>query len=428
MMLSRSWKMEHMRSDVARPEQTHQEKQTREAAPFEEMERSLPTLSCRFPSRILDNCTSYLGSRNPFAHNFNPATDEIWLFDNTAFRSSRAPGRWTAEYVAAFFRRGTGEDLARVVADLAQKLDISHGSEEEAVIRERLEPFVDAVLPARTVEISVASEQRGTASERGTALRLGPGGRSGISSDELKIPARPVAFEDGQAITSHAQLSPAATMTTSFAEPTGWAVISDVDDTIKLTMTSAPLGILRTTFIDKPQPIAGMPKLYGYIDSALSHPAWFYLSASPYNLYRFLHAFRRDYYPQGTIILRDASWKTLGGFLTSLTLGTQDYKVSRMQKIHRWLPDRRFLCIGDSTQTDPESYGEMYRRHPGWIRQIFIRKVLDVAEINCTDKNKDDRFEKAFRGVPRSVWRTFEDPVELYAAVEALVGAVEGEV
>jgi phosphatidate phosphatase APP1 len=29
-----------------------------------------------------------------------------------------------------------------------------------------------------------------------------------------------------------------------------------------------------------------------------------------------------------------------------------------MRKIQSWLPQRRVICIGDSTQSDPEAYGE----------------------------------------------------------------------
>lgn len=86
---------------------------------------------------------------------------------------------------------------------------------------------------------------------------------------------------------------------------------------------------------------------------------FFYLSASPYNLYPFLRNFRDQHYPHGQLILRDASWMSVPGLLSNLTLGTQEYKVSRMQKIHEWLPSRKMILIGDSTQSDPESYGDM---------------------------------------------------------------------
>jgi hypothetical protein len=57
----------------------------------------------------------------------------------------------------------------------------------------------------------------------------------------------------------------------------------------------------------------------------------------------------------------------LGGLLKSLTQGTQAYKTDRMNKIHDWLPTRKFICIGDSTQSDPEAYAEMFKKFPGWI-------------------------------------------------------------
>jgi phosphatidate phosphatase APP1 len=184
-------------------------------------------------------------------------------------------------------------------------------------------------------------------------------------------------------------------------------------------MTPSPIGILRTTFIDDPTPIPGMPKLYQHIATTLS-PTWFYLSASPYNLYPFLRPFLHTHYPKGTLILRDASWQDLSGFLESLIQGTAAYKESRMDKIHTWLPNRKILCVGDSTQSDPEAYGAIYRKYKGWIRAIFIRKVTDVAEMNATEKNSDARFEAAFEGVPRSVWTIFDDPKDLTQAVEAL--------
>ena len=127
-----------------------------------------------------------------------------------------------------------------------------------------------------------------------------------------------------------------------------------------MTQTSDPIGILRSTFVSEATPIQGMPELYAYIQCLITNTApFFYLSASPYNLYPFLSQFRQKFYPQGTMILRDASWMNLSGLLSNLTLGTQQYKVDRMIKINSWIPRRKMICIGDSTQSDPEAYGEM---------------------------------------------------------------------
>lgn len=125
-------------------------------------------------------------------------------------------------------------------------------------------------------------------------------------------------------------------------------------------MTSDPIGILRSTFVSESTAVQGMPELYQFIQRIISPSSpFFYLSASPYNLYQFLRDFREKFYPQGTIILRDANWMNLSGLLSNLTLGVQDYKVDRMEKINSWLPKRKMICIGDSTQSDPEAYGEM---------------------------------------------------------------------
>jgi phosphatidate phosphatase APP1 len=112
----------------------------------------------------------------------------------------------------------------------------------------------------------------------------------------------------------------------------------------------------------------------------------------------------------------------LSGLLSTLTLGTQAYKVDRMKKIYTWIPYRKMICVGDSTQSDPEAYGEIYRRYPGWIRLIFIRKVTDIAKDNMKEKNEPSRFEKAFEGVPTDVWYVFESPEECYQRINDVVG------
>ena len=207
-------------------------------------------------------------------------------------------------------------------------------------------------------------------------------------------------------------------------------MISDIDDTIKVTQTPSPIGILKQTFVvETPQPVAGMPELYAHIyktltDSPLGgvgkQPNYFYLSASPYNLYPFLRDFRNANYPQGTIILRDSSWQNLGGLIASLSQGTKDYKADRIAKIHGWFPDRKMICIGDSTQSDPEAYGECARKFPGWIRVIYIRKVTGIAEMNEREKNAPGRFEKAFEGLDRNLWHVFTEPGELAERVDVL--------
>lgn len=63
------------------------------------------------------------------------------------------------------------------------------------------------------------------------------------------------------------------------------------------------------------------------------------------------------------------------------------------------------------------------RKNPGWVKLVLIRKVTDIASIGIVQKNEPERFEKAFDGVPKDVWRVFESPEECYEIVDELIKA-----
>ena len=399
-----------------------------------DLKNSMPDLMDRF-------CFVFPGLK---AKQADPEEHAVWLLDNTAFRLSEdeeaqdalkpadvkttqpsmadgsKPGKqspWHVEYVAAYFIRNSGRDVSKFVGFIAEKLNID-GNDEGAMslISHRLQPFLDTVLPNHLVRINIHKIEEQT---------LGASSYQGISSQILPLhfdPKSPALTS--QPFASYPTVPPTVGIpnTTVFAEPEGWAIISDIDDTIKITQTPSHIGILHNTFAEPaPKAVAGMPSLYEHMNTSLQQPSFFYLSASPYNLYPFLKDFRNAFYPQGTIILRDASWQNLGGLISSLTQGTQEYKADRIVKIHSWLPKRKVVCLGDSTQRDPEAYAESARSFPGWIKKIFIRKVTGIAGMNEAEKNADTRFEKAFEGLPGDLWHVFEDPEELKEMVDELV-------
>lgn len=58
---------------------------------------------------------------------------------------------------------------------------------------------------------------------------------------------------------------------------------------------------------------------------------------------------------------------------------------------------------------------------PGWIKIIFIRKATDVAAFGIEEKNQPERFEKAFKDIPREAWHVFEEPGECLERIRDLV-------
>ena len=382
----------------------------------------------------------------------DPALHNVWIMDNTAFRSpqqgdprpdleelkdpnatkaTRVDGQsvqpvdrgsgWEVEVVTCYFIKNSGKDPSKIAAEIANHLNVSEDDvATHKRIAQRLQPFTDTVLPNRTLRITIDRKEEQT---------LGPSSYSGISSAIHELHFDPPV--PGVLQSTPVNLPPPFSIpgSTVLADETGWGIISDIDDTIKITQTPSALGILNQTFIvETPQPVPGMPELYAHIARTLQTPPFFYLSASPYNLYPFLKTFRTAHYPQGTIILRDASWQNLGGLIASLTKDTEEYKISRIRKIHAWFPHRRFICVGDSTQSDPEAYGECARMFPGWIGAIFIRKVEGIAGMDEKNKNSAERFEKAFEGLERRLWHVFTEPGELAERVDELARDPDGMV
>ncbi|RYP49530.1 hypothetical protein DL768_004796 [Monosporascus sp. mg162] len=397
------------------------QKRTREERGFDRTESDLSStdfssaISAKLsPSDKFYDAFSYLGKKNPFSRTVT-SQDTVWLLDNTAYRNQTS-GKWEAEYVAAVFSQHSFGVISDAVSMIAKQIGLDERDPNWPTVEERTKLFTQTIKPATTVKALYRNA---------VPLKLGPGGRNGISSDIKKLPG----IENGELLAPTVAHVPKGVngileMRTFYAEPEGWAVISDVDDTIKITQTSDPIGILRTTFVDAPSVCPGMPELYWHIQSAIKDTSpWFYLSASPYNLYPFLRDFREEYYPHGTIILRDSSWMSIPGLLSSLTLGTEEYKVDRMEKIHSWLPRRKMILIGDSTQSDPESYGEIYRTYPDWVKVILIRKVEDIAAIGIDSKNQPERFQEAFEGVPKDVWHVFTDPAECTKIIDNAVAS-----
>lgn len=387
---------------------------TRKERRFNETEAILPSTlkKASLPSQLVNavELLSFLGSRNPLPRPVVPG-DEVWILDNVAFKGPRGSG-WQTEFVMAVFEKEPKCHLMDAVGILAGIIGLADEAHERKTIEERLLPFVWDLRPGRKL----------TAVHGSKRVTLGPTGTDGVSSDVISLPSS----EPGTISKTVASVPDGVTgilqSWTYFSEPEGWSIISDVDDTIKVTNTGDPIAILRETFVNEPMPIPGMPELYGSIKAMLPRDTpWFYLSASPYNLYPFLREFRNKYYPPGAMILREISWRTIAGLLSALTQGTERYKADRLRKIHSWFPRRKMILIGDSTQADPEAYGELYRLYPGWVRCILIRKAVEPDAVGIQEKNEPARFETAFKGIPKDVWHVFEDPQECHRVVRDVI-------
>lgn len=184
----------------------------------------------------------------------------------------------------------------------------------------------------------------------------------------------------------------------------GLSVISDIDDTIKITEVRDRNATLRNTFLREFQPVPGMAEFYQRL--ARERRAQFhYISASPWQLYEPLAAFvETNGFPRGTFELKEFRWKSRKFF--SLFADPVKYKTGVIEPLLKQFPKRRFMLIGDSGEKDPEIYAALARKFPKQIEQIYICDVSGEA-------SDSPRYQQTFGGLAPDRWKIFTHPEEL---------------
>jgi len=178
--------------------------------------------------------------------------------------------------------------------------------------------------------------------------------------------------------------------------PTGLSVVSDVDDTIKVSeITAGKRTVMRRTFLMDFEAADGMRDRYLRILEG--HPnfdnvAFHYVSGSPWQLFRLLHEFlvEKTGFPAGTFHLKSVgvNLEDLAGTFGRLrnylrgSEYTEEMKLAEISALLRHFPGRRFVLIGDSGERDPEVFralkaSEEFRDQ---IVKIYIRDVAELGE------------------------------------------------
>ncbi|KAJ3013456.1 hypothetical protein HKX48_005746 [Thoreauomyces humboldtii] len=230
-----------------------------------------------------------------------------------------------------------------------------------------------------------------------------------VHFDSPLVPGSPITFTNIPSLPSETQVGGAIFPVAA----EGWSVISDVDDSIKVSDVNDKVKLLEHTFLEPFTAVAGMSEVYTRLQSVLPSPSFHYLSKSPWNLYDPLSQFFVDNdFPAGQVILRDFSLQSPSSILDFVTQGV-DYKVARIQQHMGLYPARRLVMVGDSTEMDPESYGIVARQFPDNVQCIAIRVVTGVNPKAEATQITPARFAAAFLDVPVDRWFTFTDSKQI---------------
>jgi hypothetical protein len=178
----------------------------------------------------------------------------------------------------------------------------------------------------------------------------------------------------------------------------GVSVISDIDDTIKISEVTNRRELFANTFVRDFRAVPKMADAYRIWSGAGA--SFHYVSASPWQLFDPLSALLADQrFPAGSVHLRDFRFKdrSLVQFLSE----TDVAKRRVAEKILRDFPHREFILVGDSGERDPEMYAGLARDVLVQVRHIYIRNVTG-------EQRENERFRAAFHAVSDEKWTLFD--------------------
>ncbi len=328
----------------------------------------------------------------------NVSADETIVFFPTAGWMDEDKAEWQIPIHGWIFELEENALRKAAVKSIMESFDIDKDSADAKRLGDRMAFFLADNERNKDIKIKVGSriveleesERDGHFFGRfslsaAEAKRLAPSGRLAF---QVVMP-----FGDRRKFSGVVQLVP----------PTGVSVISDIDDTIKITEVPDKRRAIANTFLKPFREAPGMAALYrGWSAKGMT---FHYVSSSPYQLAspltRFMAASR---FPVASMHLKRARLKD-----SSVLLFAAESTVTKPPQIEALLrryPQRDFVLVGDSGEKDPEVYGDIARRFGTQIRKVLIR--------NVTAEDEDSRrFERAFRNVPRKKWTLFDRTDEL---------------
>lgn len=263
---------------------------------------------------------------------------------------------------------------------LLSALELSSDYANDAVFKSRVEGFLASPLGGERIQIELAGQHY---------VLQTKSKRSGLFNCKLDIPAsllaqyRTSGEQEDAPFKKPINASPPEVFSDGsvpvfLAKRRGVSVVTDIDDTIKLTEVTSRRRMLKRTFIEPFEAIQGMAEAYHSWEKqgALFH----YVSSSPWQIYRPIEQFMQEHdFPAGSMHLK---WFRLRDeIFKGWRLLRRKSKGGVIKNLIKRMPDRTFVLVGDSGERDPEIYAKLASKFPNQIVRICIRQI-DANPLN----------------------------------------------
>ena len=299
----------------------------------------------------------------------NVSADEGVLFFATTARyveaTPEASAHWAIPIHAWVFEREDDSWWRRgLLGGLRRSLELDEGSEANALFRERAGAFLADSERGKMLRVVLG----------GQLVTLPASGADGRARGVLDLPAN-VPEPSPQRPQIRTRDDRVVEAPLYWAPPGGVIVVSDIDDTVKISEVGDHRELLSNTFLRPFRPVPGLAERYAGWAAEGAH--FEYLSSSPWQLYHPLESFLRDAgYPSGSLHLKD--FRVKDERFLALFDEPESHKTPALDRLLADHGAARFVLVGDSGERDPEIYGDVARRHPERVAAILIREVASA--------------------------------------------------
>lgn len=173
-------------------------------------------------------------------------------------------------------------------------------------------------------------------------------------------------------------------------------VVSDIDDTVMVTVLPRPLLAFWNAFVVQQTTrriVSGMPVFYQLIRRAYNvgehvgpgagsvtgtgattpggRVPFIYLSTGAWNVSPVLSRFLfKNGYPVGPLLLTDWGPTNTGFFRSG-----SDHKKQSLEQLAQMFPTLQWILVGDDGQHDPQTYSTFVTNHPDRVKAVAIREL-----------------------------------------------------
>lgn len=333
--------------------------------------------------------------------------------------------------------------------------------------------FFDAQVPRQPVLVTVGRQRRITFADRGGYIDLtieGHGLTPGWHDAWIQVlhegDLHALGIGEGESLTTQDALrlsgqtghgsqriragKPVCVSLRIAGDNEKFGVVSDIDDTVMVTMLPRLLTAARHSFVDRVSSREAVPGMAGFLTcladmahrqaSAEStvpqasthtqathpqtkgkqtpvtsadpqapqtsadsqqealHAPLIYLSTGAWNVVPALRDFLgRLNYPRGGFLMTDFGPSNTGWFRSGF-----EHKRRELRRLARMFPSMKWYLVGDDGQRDPEIYAEFAREHPENVAGIAIRSLSEIEQF-MSHGTFECLYPDALRTVPSSI-------------------------